>query len=69
MGGEGVTNHYARIVHAVNADGRGYAFPFDDVAPTGGGDQSGAVFDGQPGILTVAVGGGELGEGQLRTQG
>jgi len=40
---EGVTNHYARIVHAANADGRGYAFPFDDVTPTGGVDQSGAV--------------------------
>ncbi|KAK3066688.1 hypothetical protein LTR53_016865, partial [Teratosphaeriaceae sp. CCFEE 6253] len=24
------TNHYARIVHAANLDGRGYAFPYDD---------------------------------------
>jgi hypothetical protein len=36
-----VTNHYARIVHATSLDGRGYAFPYDDVAPTGGADQSG----------------------------
>jgi hypothetical protein len=31
-----VTNHYARIVHAANTDGLGYAFPYDDVAPTNG---------------------------------
>jgi len=54
----GVTNHYARIVHQNNLDGRGYAFPFDDVAPDGGPDQSGAVM-GSPaaGGFTVAVGG------------
>lgn len=55
------TNHYARIVHSVNLDGRGYAFPYDDVAPTGGQDQSGAVFDGSPQLLTVAVGGANAG--------
>jgi hypothetical protein len=53
-----VTNHYARIVHAANLDGRGYAFPYDDVAPTNGADQSGAVSDGSPSVLTVTVGGG-----------
>jgi hypothetical protein len=53
-----VTNHYARIVHAANLDGRGYAFPYDDVAPNGGADQSGAVSDGNPLLLTVSVGGG-----------
>jgi Beta-1,3-glucanase len=26
-----ITNHYARIVHATRAGGRGYAFPYDDV--------------------------------------
>jgi len=51
------TNHYARIVHAVNLDGRGYAFPYDDVGPSGGADQSGSISDGSPGLLTVAVGG------------
>jgi len=53
-----VTNHYARIVHAANLDGRGYAFPYDDVTPTGGADQSGYVSDGNPTLLTIAVGGG-----------
>jgi hypothetical protein len=53
-----VTNHYARIVHAANLDGRGYAFPYDDVTPNGGVDQSGFVSDGNPTLLTIAVGGG-----------
>ncbi|KAI0402907.1 glucanase B [Xylaria palmicola] len=53
------TNHYARIVHGVNLDGRGYAFPYDDVVPSGatGPDQAGTVFDGAPELLTVTVGG------------
>ncbi|TVY15813.1 Glucan endo-1,3-beta-glucosidase, partial [Lachnellula arida] len=51
------TNHYARIVHATNLDNRGYAFPYDDVQATGGADQSGAVSDGNPSLLTFAVGG------------
>lgn len=53
-----ITNHYSRIVHAANLDGLGYAFPYDDVSPTGGRDQSGAVHDPNPLLLTVAVGGG-----------
>jgi len=53
-----ITNHYARIVHTANLDGLGYAFPYDDVSPTGGKDQSGAVHDPDPQLLTVAVGGG-----------
>ena len=52
-----VTNHYARLVHAVNADGRGYAHPYDDVAPSGGPDQSGFVNDGAPKLLSVVLGG------------
>ena len=51
------TNHYSRIVHAANTDKRGYAFPYDDVGPNGGQDQSGAVSDGSPVLLTVSVGG------------
>ena len=51
------TNHYSRIVHAANLDGRGYAFPYDDVTPDGGADQSGSVSSGNPVLLTVAVGG------------
>ena len=50
------TNHYARIVHAAEAGGLGYAFPYDDVAPTGGVNQSGAVSSGSPALLSVTVG-------------
>jgi len=53
-----VTDHYARIVHAANLDGLGYAFGFDDVAPTTATNQSGYVTDANPVLLTVAVGGG-----------
>lgn len=51
------TNHYSRIVHSVNLDKRGYAFPYDDVAPSNGADQAGTVFDGDPVTLTLAIGG------------
>lgn len=51
------TNHYARIVHAANLDKKGYAFPYDDVGPSNGVDQSGAVSDGSPALFTVTVGG------------
>jgi hypothetical protein len=53
-----ITNHYARIVHQVVTDGMGYAFPYDDVPPSSGGDQSGFVSDGAPVNLTVVVGSG-----------
>ncbi|KAJ5130295.1 uncharacterized protein N7515_006334 [Penicillium bovifimosum] len=53
-----VTNHYSRICHSVSLDARGYAFPYDDVAPNGGADQSGSVYDGSPRLLTVTIGGG-----------
>ena len=52
-----ITNHYARIVHAANVDGRGYSFPYDDVEPPSGADQSGFVNAGNPTLLTVTVGG------------
>jgi hypothetical protein len=53
------TNFYSKIVHGANSDGRGYAFPYDDVAAEGGagGDQAGTVFDGAPKLFTVAIGG------------
>ena len=63
-----ITNHYARIVHAANPDERGYGFPFDDVAPSGGQDQSGAVQDANPGILTVTVGSGGAARTALNVQ-
>lgn len=53
----GVTNHYARLVHAANVDGRGYAHPYDDATPSGGPDQSGFVNDPNPKVFTVTVGG------------
>jgi hypothetical protein len=53
---ENVTNHYARLVHGANVDGRGYAHPYDDVAPAGGPDQSGFVNDPSPKLLKVVVG-------------
>ena len=52
-----VTNHYARIVHANQIDGRGYAFPYDDVNPTDAGDQSGEVNDPNPASWVITVGG------------
>lgn len=51
------TNHYSRIVHQVQKDGRGYAFPYDDVVPDGGQDVAGTIFDGSPRLFTIAVGG------------
>jgi hypothetical protein len=50
------TNHYARIVHATEADGLGYAFPYDDVTPDGGVNQAGPVSSGSPALLSVTVG-------------
>ncbi|MCJ1448244.1 MAG: hypothetical protein MMC23_008758 [Stictis urceolatum] len=54
---EEVTNHYSRIVHEHNVDGRGYAFPYDDVVGKDGFESAGTVFDGVPRGLTVVVGG------------
>ncbi|OTB04955.1 glycoside hydrolase family 64 protein [Hypoxylon sp. CI-4A] len=53
------TNHYSRIVHETNIDNRGYAFPYDDVVPSGASepDPAGTVFDGSPQLLTVTLGG------------
>ena len=51
-----VTNHYSRICHETSVQGRGYAFPYDDVGPSNGTDQSGFVNDPNPQLLTVSVG-------------
>ncbi|KAI1329165.1 glycoside hydrolase family 64 protein [Xylariaceae sp. FL0255] len=51
------TQHYARLVHEVNIDRKGYAFAYDDVQPDGGEDQSGKVNAGDPVLFTVTVGG------------
>ncbi|KIW58509.1 hypothetical protein PV05_03020 [Exophiala xenobiotica] len=51
------TNWYSQAVHSVELDGRGYAFPFDDVNPDGAPDASGAVANGNPNVWTLFVGG------------
>ncbi len=55
------TNHYARLVHVHNLDGKGYAFAYDDVQPDGGEDQSGKVNAGDPVLFIVTVGGKSAG--------
>lgn len=50
-------NWYSQIVHRNQPDGRGYAFSYDDVNPTGGVDQSGTLSDGNPRLLSIFVGG------------
>jgi hypothetical protein len=52
-----VTNHYAKSVHDQLLDGRGYAFPYDDVTASGGPDQSGSVYNSNPKLLTIEIGG------------
>ncbi|KAJ2974896.1 hypothetical protein NQ176_g5814 [Zarea fungicola] len=51
-----VTNHFARICHETSVEGRGYAFPYDDVGSSHGVDQSGFLNDPQPKTLTIGVG-------------
>ncbi|KAK4077838.1 CAZyme family GH64 [Trichoderma aggressivum f. europaeum] len=50
------TNHYSRLVHELQLDGRGYAFSYDDVNPNGNEDASGTVAAGNPSLLTIYVG-------------
>lgn len=61
------TNHYARLVHTHNVDGKGYAFAYDDVQPDGGEDQSGKVNAGDPALFSVIVGGARAGSGRPHT--
>ncbi|KAF2725206.1 glycoside hydrolase family 64 protein [Polychaeton citri CBS 116435] len=56
------TNRYARLVHELNVDRKGYAFAYDDVQPDDGEDQSGKVNGGDPIFFTVTVGGIQAGE-------
>ncbi|KAK5173553.1 uncharacterized protein LTR77_002234 [Saxophila tyrrhenica] len=51
------TNWYSAFVHQVEIDGRGYAFSYDDVTPSGAEDVSGSVYAADPEVLTVFVGG------------
>jgi hypothetical protein len=51
------SNWYSKFVHAHETDGKGYAFPYDDVNPSVGVDQAGVVADADPTLLTITVGG------------
>ncbi len=55
-----ITNHYARIVHSVNAGGLGYAFPYDDVAASSSQNVAGTVADPNPTLLTITLGGSNV---------
>ncbi|KAI9827983.1 MAG: hypothetical protein M1819_006826 [Sarea resinae] len=50
------TNWYSKFVHQYEVDGKGYAFPYDDVNPAGE-NESGVVSDPSPQLLTVTIGG------------
>lgn len=54
----GPANHYSRIVHQYQLDGKGYAFPYDNVSPEKDGDEVAGVVAGRnPQLLQVFVGG------------
>lgn len=50
------TNHYSRLIHEHEIDGKGYAFAYDDVNPDGNENASGVVSSGSPDTLTVYIG-------------
>lgn len=51
------TNYYSKFVHANSADGRGYAFPYDDVNQAGAPTQDGTINAATPVSVTITVGG------------
>ncbi|VTO90219.1 unnamed protein product [Fusarium graminearum] len=51
------TNHYSRIVHSYEVDGRGYTFAYDDVNPDGNEDASGVLSSNNVQALVIHVGG------------
>ncbi|KAJ5605482.1 hypothetical protein N7510_008263 [Penicillium lagena] len=51
------TNYYSKIVHQYEADGKGYAFAYDDVTPDGAPNASGLLNDPNPTLLTITIGG------------
>lgn len=52
-----ITNHYSRIVHATCPDGKGYAFPYDDVDASDATNVAGTVADSNPKTFTISFGG------------
>ncbi|MER5638894.1 beta-1,3-glucanase family protein [Kitasatospora sp. NPDC002227] len=51
---ESITNHYARLVHQVASVG--YAFPYDDVGPSGAAPVDGHLQDAAPTSWTITFG-------------
>lgn len=51
------TNYFSKFVHQYELDGLGYAFAYDDVAPSGASGVAGLVSDANPQTLTVIIGG------------
>lgn len=51
------TNWYSKLVHDNEADGKGYAFAYDDVTPDDGTNQSGLLANTDPILLALTVGG------------
>jgi hypothetical protein len=54
---DNVTNHYSRIVHAACPDGKGYAFPYDDVDASAATNVAGTVADSNPKTFIISFGG------------
>ena len=52
-------NRYSALVHATEAGGRGYTFPYDDVATSVRYDAAGVLIGRGSGELTVVIGGHE----------
>ncbi|MEV7975255.1 beta-1,3-glucanase family protein [Streptomyces sp. NPDC086519] len=53
---DSITNHYARLVHEYASIG--YAFPYDDVGPTGAAPVDGHIQDGAPTSWSITLGAG-----------
>lgn len=53
----GIYNYFSKAVHQFESNGLGYAFSYDDVAPTDQQNVAGVVASGAPGTLTLLVGG------------
>ncbi|KIW35983.1 uncharacterized protein PV06_11703 [Exophiala oligosperma] len=52
-----VTNWYSKLVHQLEIDGKGYAFPYDDVSSVDGdSSQSGLLTVPEPWVLSLFVG-------------
>lgn len=58
---DSITNHYARLVHKYASIG--YAFPYDDVGPTGSAPVDGHIQDGAPTSWSITLGAGASGGG------